>query len=175
MGAWLQKEDTRRWARAVLHPAVAHGPGMDSQVCAGLILQDFPRSKYIASLDYHKCFDLLRVAPTVQLLQRAGFCPRFSKLCAHMWGGHVRWSSWNNHVSEVSLSSRGMAIPQGDPAGPLIAAMKLSCGARHVDRHTPAMRESVAFLWMTVPLRARRLRHCMLAARFSRIGHEMSG
>lgn len=69
-----------RWTRQVLHPDVAYGQGMDAQVSAGVVLQAFPTHRYMASLDYHKCFDLLRIQPTCQLFEQSGFHPPMCKL-----------------------------------------------------------------------------------------------
>lgn len=80
LGAWLAKPDMHRWTRQVLHPDVAYGQGMDAQVSAGVVLQAFPTHRYMASLDYHKCFDLLRIQPTCQLFEQSGFHPPMCKL-----------------------------------------------------------------------------------------------
>ena len=56
-----------------------------------------------------------------------------TKLCGQLWIHHVRWQSWNGHVDASPLRAR-LAIPQGDPFGPLIFAVWLSAGARFLDR-----------------------------------------
>ena len=136
MGAWLQQDATAEWIREVITPEVVYGKGTDPQLSAASILQDFSGSGFLATLDYTKCFDLLRPSASASALKKAGCNPQLANLCQYMWMSHVRWLSWDNHVGAMPLSS-DMAVPQGDPLGPLICAVWLIAGTRYVAKTLP--------------------------------------
>ena len=64
--AWLKQPQMEDWVRSVLHSSLVYGKGGDPQVAAVVVLQSFAECGYCASLDYTKCFDLVR--PEVPLL-----------------------------------------------------------------------------------------------------------
>ena len=134
--AWLEMPQTEEWIRSFLHPSVVYGKGGDAQVAAGLVLQSFAEDGFCASLDYTKCFDTLRPEVSTAALEKHGFDSRMTKLCGLLWSRHVRWQSWDGHVDASPMRAR-LAIPQGDPFGPLICAVWLSAGARFLDRTLP--------------------------------------
>lgn len=100
-------------------------------------LDAYARHGFLASLDFAKCFDLLRPEACKALLLKSGFCPKMGKLCAHFWSKHVRWCQWEQVTDESPLQSGLMAVPQGDPCGPLMAALYLSAGQRYVRGQLP--------------------------------------
>ena len=134
--AWLKQPQTEDWVRSVLHSSIVYGKGGDLQVAAAAVLQSFAECGFCASLDYTKCFDLLRPEVSTALLERLGFDARMSTLCGCLWSRHVRWQSWNGHVDVAPLRAP-LALPQGDPFGPLICAVWLSAGARFLERTLP--------------------------------------
>ena len=54
-----------------------------------------------------------------------------------MWTKHVRWPSWNGFLGSNPLDTKGLSIPQGDPLGPMLAALWLSSGQRYVEDISP--------------------------------------
>lgn len=137
--AWLQSEDMKDWIPGILDDTVAYGAHADAQVSAAKVLDAFGRQGFLASLDFTKCFDLLRPQACAALLVRSGFCPKMSKLCSHFWTHHVRWCQWQQATDAKPLQSGLMAVPQGDPWGPLMAALYLSAGQRCVRRQLPTI------------------------------------
>ena len=88
-------------------------------MAAAAVLKCLAECGFCASLDYTKCFDLLRAEVSTALLERVGFVGRMNAFCGCLWSRHVRWQSWNGHV-DVALLRAPLALPQGDPFGPLI-------------------------------------------------------
>ena len=115
--AWLKQPQMENWVRSVLHSSVVYGKGGVPQVAAAAVLQSFAECGYCASLDYTKCFDLLRPEVSTALLEKLGFDSRMNTLCGRLWNRHVRWQSWNGHVDARPLRAP-LALPQGDPFGP---------------------------------------------------------
>ena len=134
--AWLKRDITSNWLKHILHKDVVYGKGSDAQVGAATVLQHFQQYGYMCSLDYTKCFDLLRPVASKQLLDASGCCPHMSTLCVQMWSKHVRWPSWNGFLGNNPLDTKGLSIPQGDPLGPMLAALWLSSGQRFVEENS---------------------------------------
>ena len=113
-----------------------------------MVLQSYAECGYIATLDFTKYFDLLRPEVTAAMLQKLGLDDRMVCLCKQMWLHPIRWLSWDGHTGSVPLRTH-MAVPQGDPFGPLICAAWLSAGARFLDRTIPrAMNDGVLSIFM---------------------------
>lgn len=110
---------------------------MDAANAAGNILEAYAKDKHVGTLDYTKCFDLLRPQACARMMTQAGFHPQMSTLCELLWTQHKRWCSWEGFHSPIPQSSLSLAIPQGDPFGPLVAALYLSAGQRCVESNIP--------------------------------------
>ena len=137
VSAWLKKRTTTEWIKTVLHPEVLYGNQMDAANAAGNILEAYAKDKHVGTLDYTKCFDLLRPQACARMMTQAGFHPQMSSLCELLWTQHKRWCSWEGFHSPIPQSSLSLAIPQGDPFGPLVAALYLSAGQRCVESNIP--------------------------------------
>ena len=131
MRAWLQTNQMQEWAQTILPEEIAYGAGCDSQVAASKILDSYSQLGFIASLDFSKCFDLLRPQLCGALLRQAGWDARMSSLVAQLWSGHQRWICYDNCYHPDVLVPR-LALPQGDPLGPLVASLYMSAGLRQV-------------------------------------------
>ena len=137
VSAWLKKRTTTEWIKTVLHTEVPYGNQMDAANAAGNILEAYGKDKDVGSLDYTKCFDLLRPQACARMMTQAGFHPQMNTLCELLWTQHKRWCSWEGFYSPILQSSLSLAIPQGDPFGPLVAALYLSAGQRCVESNIP--------------------------------------
>ena len=135
--AWLKKSTTTEWIKSVLHTEVLYGNQMDAAIAAGNILEAYAKDKHVGTLDYTKCFDLLRPHACARMMTQAGFHPQMSSLCELLWTQHKRWCSWEGFHSNTPQSSLSCAIPQGDPFGPLVAALYLSAGQRCIESKIP--------------------------------------
>ena len=133
LSAWLKTGPMENWIQSTLHPAVTYGKGASAEKSAAKILESYVRKHYMASLDYTKCFDSLRVNSTAALLRQLGFHNGLTTLCEQMWTNHARWCTYNAYTSETPLTPAGMGVPQGDPCGPLMTALWLSCAQRHIE------------------------------------------
>ena len=120
--AWLKRDITSNWLKHILHKDVVYGKGSDGQVAAATVLQHFQQHGYMCSLDYTKCFDLLRPVASKQLLDA-------SACCLNMSDG-LRGTVF---LGSNPLDTKGLSIPQGDPLGPMLAALWLSSGQRFVE------------------------------------------
>ena len=105
----------------------------------------------MASLDYTKCFDSLRVNSTAALLRQLGFHNGLTTLCEQMWTNHARWCTYNAYTSETPLKPAGMGVPQGDPCGPLMTALWLSCAQRRIEALHPNFDGETSIYMMTAP------------------------
>ena len=121
----------------MLHTEVLYGNQMDAAIAAGNILEAYAKDKHVGTLDYTKCFDLLRPHACARMMTQAGFHPQMSSLCELLWTQHKRWCSWEGFHSTTPQSSLSCAIPQGDPFGPLVAALYLSAGQRCIESKIP--------------------------------------
>jgi hypothetical protein len=137
LSAWLQTSHMTVWISEVLDESVVYGKQSDAQTSAAGILDAYGRHGYLASLDFTKCFDLLRPSACCALLKQNGFCHLMSDLCSHFWTKHVRWCTWQQVTDHTTLCSGHMAVPQGDPWGPLMIALYLSAGQRYIRRRLP--------------------------------------
>lgn len=133
---WIHMGSVQSWIREVLHPDVNYGPGCDAQVAAGRLLHEYSKQGFLASLDYEKCYDLLRPRASAAILQ-AGFPTAMTRLCDLMWSTSKRWLKWGQHVSAIPMSTYEMALPQGDPMGPLLCGLWLSAGIRWISQMIP--------------------------------------
>ena len=125
------------WIADVLDESVVYGKQSDAQNSAAGILDAYGRHGYLASLDFTKCFDLLRPTACSALLKQNGFCHMMSDLCCQFWTKHVRWCTWQQVTDHTVLCSGHMAVPQGDPWGPLMIALYLNAGQRMPKIHSP--------------------------------------
>ena len=131
---------------AVLDPSIQYGGGCDAAVASAAVLEDYVNSGFLGTLDFSKCFDCLRPVASSRLLVACGVPPSLGSLICLMWTHHRRWVSWNGHVGSRPMSC-GLALPQGDPLGPLVAALWLSAGARFVRRAAgPSLRYLSIFM-----------------------------
>ena len=137
LSAWLQTSHMTVWISEVLDESVVYGKQSDAQTSAAGILDAYGRHGYLASLDFTKCFDLLRPSACCALLKQNGFCHLMSDLCSHFWTKHVRWCTWQQVTDHTTLCSGHMAVPQGDPWGPLMIALYLSAGQRYIRQRLP--------------------------------------
>ena len=134
---WIHMDHVQSWMKEVLHTDVCYGPGCDAQVAAGRLLQEYTKQGFLASLDYEKCYDLLRPRASAAILQRAGFPQAMTQLCQTMWSEAKRWLQWGQHVSDSPLTTLDMALPQGDPMGPFLCGLWLSSGIRWIVQQIP--------------------------------------
>ena len=139
MSAWLQSPEMRSWIPSVLDKSVTYGTQSDAQISAASVLDAYSRQGWLCSLDFTKCFDLLRPAACTEMLIKSGFCPQMSRLCQNFWTNHARWCQWQLCTDRQPLRSGHMAVPQGDPWGPLMAGMYLSAGQRFLQRKLPSV------------------------------------
>ena len=147
VSSWLKKCTSRAWLDAVLDPSIQYGGGCDAAVASAAVLEDYVNSGFLGTLDFSKCFDCLRPVASSRLLVACGVPPSLGSLICLMWTHHRRWVSWNGHVGSRPMSC-GLALPQGDPLGPLVAALWLSAGARFVRRARLALRcDTFQFSW----------------------------
>ena len=145
--AWLHNSRTEAWIRHVLHEDVCYGKGNDAQIAAAKLLHTYTKQGFLASLDYQKCYDLLRPMASVAMLRQTGFPEEMCKLCEEMWVKLRRWTRWGQHVDSESMGSFELALPQGDPFGPLLCGLWLSSGIRWVTaRRRAAQVQSVVFI-----------------------------
>ena len=139
MSAWLQSPDMKSWIPTVLDESVTYGTQSDAQISAACVLDAYSRQGWLCSLDFTKCFDLLRPAACANMLTQSGFCPKMSRLCESFWTSHTRWCQWQQCTYRQPLRSGHMAVPQGDPWGPLMAGLYLSAGQRFLRRQLPTV------------------------------------
>ena len=130
--AVLHTENAKQWVRAVLDEDIVYGQNSDAQVSAARLLHEFSRKGFVATLDYQKCFDLLRPQACAAILRVAGMPEDMVALCEFFWTRTRRWLCWNHHVESKPMDSQGMAIPQGEPFGPLLCGLWLSSGVRWI-------------------------------------------
>lgn len=131
---WLKVCATKQWVDVVLDPSVMYGAGCDASVAAASVLESFASTGYMGTLDCSKCFYTLRPVPSSQLLVACGVPAQFAALCRLLWSQHRCWAIWNGHTGSQPMTG-GLAIPQGDPFGPLLSALWLSVGRRWPFNH----------------------------------------
>ena len=136
MSTWLRRDACRIWTAQVIHPNVTYGCGSGAQMLAAKVFDSYSNTGFLGSLDYTKCFDCLRPEATAQLFQQPGFHQGLATRAGRMWTNHKRWLSYQGHVAAQPMSCP-LAVPQGDNAGPLVAALWLLAGCRWVASHTP--------------------------------------
>lgn len=114
----------------MLDPSVMHGAGCDASVAAATVLESFA-SGFMATLDFSKCFDALRPGASAQLLVACDALPLSSLPCVACFGRNIGVGSLGMVTGSRPMTC-GLAMPQGDPFGPLLSALWLSAGTRRV-------------------------------------------
>lgn len=154
MSAWLNTPAFHTWLPGTLHRPVSYGPGYSLENSAGKVLEGFVHDRFLASLDFEKCFDLLWPKACGAVLRKAGMHEGLARVCEHLWAERKRL-----------CSSQECAIPQGEP-------FWLSAGQRFVERNNPGYNgpTSILILWKTGASQVKQLKVCCPALHHGRLG-----
>lgn len=100
-----------------------------TSVAAASVLESFAPG-FMATLDFSKCFDTFRPGAS-QLLVACGAFPLSSLPCVACFGHNIGFGSLGMATGSRPMTC-GLAMPHGDPFGPLLSALWLSAGTCRV-------------------------------------------
>ena len=124
--AWLQTPTAPLWLQT-LPDVVVTGKQSEAALTAAALFTKLNKLQYGASLDFSKCYDLMRPEGTARLLTTGG-CPQgITNLLLSVWTSQLLWICWDSHTGEVPLRA-GACVPQGCPFGPLALALWVTAG-----------------------------------------------
>ena len=127
--AWIQAPSLQAWLQANLPKEIAYGKNADALQSAGVFFEHMAKDGYGGSLDFTKCYDLMRPEGTLRLMTAAGFPEGLVGLCRAVWGSQTRWVCWDNCCHSQPLFA-GHATAQGCPFGPLSLALWMASGLK---------------------------------------------
>ena len=90
------------------------------------LLEKFQEMKCLLSLDYSKAYDRLHPQVSINMLRHVGWPRGLASVLEEVWNRQRRWIHWGAVVCPSPLNSP--ALPQGDPAGPLIMSLWVLAG-----------------------------------------------
>ena len=105
------------------------GPGKqcEAALTAAALFTKLSKLQYGASVDFSKCYDLMRPEGAARLLTAGGWPQGITNLLLSVWTSQLRWICWESHTGEVPLGA-GTCVPQGCPFGPLALALWMTAG-----------------------------------------------
>ena len=144
MSTLLQTPEVKAWVSQHVPCEFAVGHNIPTERVAFELLDRFCRDKGLLTLDYSKAFDRLHPQVTLSLLRKLGWpenLVNLVKVVGCVWSNQRRWVHWKSEVCPTPLVSS--AMPQGDPAGPLIMTLWIISGRQFVQSQVEPLLGSV--------------------------------
>ena len=143
--AWAKSDQIRLWTRNHLHVDVAHGSGVAGAEALAEQLQDIYASNNgcLASLDWAQAFDRMHPQISCDSMKAIGLAPPLACLLTQVWGKQQRFLEFDGHVHPHRLFAGG-GMPQGDPLSPLILAVWVTAGLRHLEKSPRIPSDSIS-------------------------------
>ena len=124
--AFLRMDSVVAWIKQIIPVEFAFGNNIPTEQMVCELLEKFQEMKYLLSLDYSKAYDRLHPQVSINMLRHVGWPRGLASVLEEVWNRQRRWIHWGAVVCPSPLNSP--ALPQGDPAGPLIMSLWVLAG-----------------------------------------------
>eukprot|EP00438_Fugacium_kawagutii_P019167 Skav219356 [mRNA] locus=scaffold76:498557:500053:- [translate_table: standard] len=139
----------QQWRQQYIPETITGGKGgLGSEDTAAQLQTHFARSGgYMVTLDYSRCYDAMRPATTVAMLETLDFPSELYNLLGQAWGSSQRWIQWEQHTHPQPIST-GAATPQGCPLAPYVLQLWMAAGANAVKSSTQQSNNTFTRVYM---------------------------